>query len=217
MTRPLKLTMVVLAALSIAAGVAYATIPDSGGVFHGCYDKQSGQLRIFDPAGGTIKACSSKEVEVRWSQTGPAGPAGAAGAQGPAGSKGEPGEQGPKGDPGNLALAGQSCASGTFVIGFDGNGSIRCGDVQSPPPPPPPPPPPVNCDDGDPYTSDSLNAATGLCQHVPQSLDFDGDTYTAEQATGGSPDCDDTDPSTYPGAPELPDGKDNDCNGLVDG
>ncbi|MFT5480496.1 MAG: hypothetical protein ACI9NN_001464, partial [Bacteroidia bacterium] len=29
-------------------------------------------------------------------------------------------------------------------------------------------------------------------------------------------DCDDTDPSIYPNAPELCDGKDNDCNGFVD-
>ncbi len=40
--------------------------------------------------------------------------------------------------------------------------------------------------------------------------DFDGDGYFSPE------DCDDTDPSVYPGAPELCDGKDNNCNGLID-
>jgi hypothetical protein len=42
-------------------------------------------------------------------------------------------------------------------------------------------------------------------------VDLDGDGHT--EAAG---DCDDRDASVYPGARELPDGKDNDCNGLID-
>jgi len=38
----------------------------------------------------------------------------------------------------------------------------------------------------------------------------------ARAATGGEPDCDDTDPAISPGALEVADGKDNDCDGLVD-
>jgi MYXO-CTERM domain-containing protein len=41
--------------------------------------------------------------------------------------------------------------------------------------------------------------------------DLDGDGY----APAGD-DCDDGDPTTYPGAPELADGVDNDCDGIVD-
>jgi hypothetical protein len=43
-------------------------------------------------------------------------------------------------------------------------------------------------------------------------VDADGDNYGAKpQGT----DCDDNDPNTFPGAPELCDGKDNNCNGKI--
>ena len=43
------------------------------------------------------------------------------------------------------------------------------------------------------------------------AIDNDGDNY-ASKASGGT-DCDDNDLQSYPGAPELCDGKDNNCNG----
>lgn len=49
---------------------------------------------------------------------------------------------------------------------------------------------------------------------TPTAEDADGDGYIA-LADGGM-DCDDSDPDTYPGAEELADGKDNDCDGEVD-
>ena len=45
----------------------------------------------------------------------------------------------------------------------------------------------------------------------PNDIDNDNDGYTENQG-----DCDDTDASTYPGATELADGKDNDCDGEID-
>ena len=54
-------------------------------------------------------------------QTGPQGPAGANGAVGPAG---------PQGEPGNLALAGQSCPTYQYLIGFDAEGNILCADTR---------------------------------------------------------------------------------------
>jgi len=44
--------------------------------------------------------------------------------------------------------------------------------------------------------------------------DTDGDGHLPTVAGGG--DCDDSDPETYPGAPEICDGKDNNCNGQDD-
>jgi len=42
--------------------------------------------------------------------------------------------------------------------------------------------------------------------------DEDGDGVSSEDG-----DCDDTDPAVYPGATEICDGRDNDCDGVVDG
>ncbi len=49
----------------------------------------------------------------------------------------------------------------------------------------------------------------------PLGCDADGDTYIAVSCSGGS-DCDDMNPAIHPGAPELLDGLDNDCDGQVD-
>jgi len=89
--------LAVALALVLAAGVAWATIPDAGGVIHGCFKKLGGDLRVIDPAAGG--ACKSSETSLDWSQTGPQGPQGPQGAQGPQGPQGPQGLAGITQDP----------------------------------------------------------------------------------------------------------------------
>lgn len=84
--RPALVALAVAAGVLVVGGIAYATIPDTGGVIHGCYQKNQGALRVIDTDKG--QACSSSETALNWSQTGPQGPQGAPGPQGPAGPSG---------------------------------------------------------------------------------------------------------------------------------
>jgi hypothetical protein len=82
-----KLVTVAAAIFAVAAGsTAFAAIPDAGGVIHGCYDKQSGQARIYDSQTNLPKGCGAKEAAITWNQQGP---------QGPKGDKGDTGNPGP--------------------------------------------------------------------------------------------------------------------------
>jgi hypothetical protein len=64
-----------LAASAVAGGIAWAAIPDSTDVIHGCYSSATGSLRVIDTSAGD--ACKSKENVLDWNQQGPAGPPGA--------------------------------------------------------------------------------------------------------------------------------------------
>jgi hypothetical protein len=44
--------------LATAGGVAWAAIPDTGGVIHACYLNRNGALRVIDPAAGD--SCSAR-------------------------------------------------------------------------------------------------------------------------------------------------------------
>lgn len=69
---------------------------------------------------------------------------------------------------------------------------------------------PVDCDDGDSCTVDSCAAAA--CAHVPR--DLDGDGY-ADPCAGGD-DCAPMDAAVHPGAAEVCNQKDDDCDLDVD-
>ena len=74
----------------MAAGLAYAAIPDPDGTIHACRQKSNGHLRVIDPA---VSSCTNAELPLSWSQTGPAGTAGPAGADGEDGTPGISGYQ----------------------------------------------------------------------------------------------------------------------------
>jgi hypothetical protein len=64
--------VVALAAMVIAiGGVAFATIPDSSGTIHGCYQKGVGSLRVVESAAD----CRTNETAISWNQEGRPGPA----------------------------------------------------------------------------------------------------------------------------------------------
>jgi hypothetical protein len=88
-----------VAAIGLAAtagGIAYASIPDSGGAIHGCYASKDGALRVIDPGAG--ETCDTRrETALDWNQTGPQGPQGTQGNTGATGPAGPAGPQGPAG------------------------------------------------------------------------------------------------------------------------
>ena len=89
--RPSPGTVLGFAALIVAlGGVAFAAIPDSNGTIHGCYQKNSGNLRVVESASD----CRNSELAITWNQQGPQGATGATGPQGPKGDKGDPGNEG---------------------------------------------------------------------------------------------------------------------------
>lgn len=126
-------TIIISAASIILLGViAFASIPDSNGVIHGCYKKSGGTLRVIDDS---TNPCDSRaEIPIQWNQTGPqgpqgiqgpVGPQGPIGPQGPTGPEGPAGPTGPKGDTGTQGPAGPGGAKAMAFVNGDGT-MIRC-------------------------------------------------------------------------------------------
>ena len=99
-------------ATALAGTVAWAAIPDAGGVVHTCYSKGQGTWRPIDfPA----ESCRAGETQLDVNQKGVKGDTGPQGPEGPPGPKGDKGDQGiqglqgiqgPKGDQGQQGLQG---------------------------------------------------------------------------------------------------------------
>ena len=126
-----KLTLMVAGALGALAigSVAFAAIPDSGGVINGCYDKQSGKLRVTDTQTNKPKACGSDETPLSWNQQGPQGESGPQGIPVPVGP------QGPASGPpplhtevvGQLTLPGANEGNPMLIRGFSWGASNSGG------------------------------------------------------------------------------------------
>ncbi len=104
---------------SMLAGVAWAAIPDAGGVIHGCYKKNQLALRVAD----SPSDCKANEVAISWNQQGPKGDPGLIG---PAGPKGDTGDKGDKGDTGDQGPQGPQGPAGTALAyaHVNANGTI---------------------------------------------------------------------------------------------
>jgi hypothetical protein len=131
----------VLAALAVAAlagaGIAYATIPSSGGVINACMLKNVGTVRLIDPslpASNLLSHCSTLEAPISWNQQGQPGTPGQDGAPGQNGSSVVMGDAGA-----NCANGGVSLTVGSdtrYVCngtnGQDGQDGVFTGHFQSP-------------------------------------------------------------------------------------
>jgi len=111
--KTLKVAVVATAALAASAGVALATgalgsVVGADGTISGCYQKNTGHLRVLPPA----SPCLPSEMALTWHQEGPAGAVGPAGPQGEQGAQGAQGEPGEKGDPGEKGEQGEKGEKG---------------------------------------------------------------------------------------------------------
>jgi hypothetical protein len=86
-TRTRARWVVPVAAVGLLAmgGVAFATIPDSGQVIHGCYRRSGGALRVID---NSVTNCDKGETALTWNVSGPAGTNGTNGTNGAPGISG---------------------------------------------------------------------------------------------------------------------------------
>ncbi|HST25385.1 MAG TPA: hypothetical protein VLJ76_05305 [Gaiellaceae bacterium] len=135
MSRTAVLVAAAVAALA-AASIAYATIPDTAGVIHGCYAKASGgttpgTLRVIDT--GLGQSCGLNEVGLNWNQQGVKGATGPQGPKGPTGAQGAPGPSGPPGPKGPTGPSGTSHGYGhaTGGIALDASGYNQVDSISN--------------------------------------------------------------------------------------
>jgi Collagen triple helix repeat (20 copies) len=91
---------------------AWALIPSSNGVIRGCYQNNTGALRLVDDLSKCSSHPTSGESPITWNQTGPQGLRGPQGPSGPIGPVGPRGVSGPEGPRGIAGLQGEPGVEG---------------------------------------------------------------------------------------------------------
>ena len=220
----------------VAGGSAVLANHQSDGLIHACVKNRTGVLRVV----ASPSECDPKsETPIEWNRQGRDGQDGAAG---PAGNLALAGQQCPAGEvvsgfngDGNLICTAIGAGEGSSDADADGFtvAAGDCNDANAAVYPGAPEvadgldndcdgsidegvPLDTTCEDGNLYTVGTYDTATGTCSQELQSLDVDGDGHEASQSVGGVPDCDDTDAAVNPDQPEIVDGRDNNCNGVID-
>ena len=76
----------------------------------------------------------------------------------------------------------------------------------------------MDCDDSDACTSDQCDDAARMCAYATRDGDGDGFGSASCSSVGGvsADDCNDSNPSVFPGAPEVCNGVDDNCNSACD-
>jgi hypothetical protein len=115
--RVLHMCLLTSAVFAVGAGIAGASIP-ANGVFNACIHRETGALRVIDPAAQNPPEarCTSAESETSWNQVGPEGPPGPPGTKGDPGASGAAGPQGPPGPQGAPGPEGPAGPSNGYVM-----------------------------------------------------------------------------------------------------
>jgi len=118
-----RIALAAAASFAAIGGIAYATIPDSNGVYTACRLNSVGTIRLIDtslPASNLQSHCISLETQIQWNQQGQPGPQGLQGAKGDTGPQGAQGPQGPTGDTGPQGAQGPAGPAGPSSAGSSG-------------------------------------------------------------------------------------------------
>jgi hypothetical protein len=118
--------------VALGCAAAYASIPDPGGVIHGCYVPVSGKLTLIDTA--TTPSCPSGTTPLDWNLAGATGPQGLAGGAGAKGPGGDTGPQGPTGQTGPAGRSGLDASNYTLMpaVAFDDPPGYHSFDIPCP-------------------------------------------------------------------------------------